>query len=316
MTNIWNFIAEKLKDNHTLYLMVNIESYGSSPGKKGFKMAVSSDGSINGSIGGGVMERNLAEKSRQLLKTKKRTAFLLEQDHHPKAGKEGSGMICSGKQSVAFFQLDVKHLATIQEIITSVEQNIPGVLRISSDHLLFDKGTILTTENNQIQTGEQWKFTEQLGLPDHLYIFGAGHVGLALSQIFSILDFQVTIFDNRQGLNTFEENIFADHKKIIDYQKIEKLIPEGENIYVVVMSFTHKNDELIIRQLLPKKLKYLGMMGSTMKVKTIFDTLQKEGFHQSQLDKIDAPIGLEIGSETPTEIAISIAAKIISVRRD
>ncbi len=57
-------------------------------------------------------------------------------------------------------------------------------------------------------------------------------------------------------------------------------------------------------------------MGSTMKVKTIFDTLQKEGFQQSQLDKIDAPIGLEIGSETPSEIAISIAAKIISVRRD
>ena len=317
MMNIWNFIAEKLRNNQSLYLMVNIESHGSSPGKKGFKMAVSSDGSINGSIGGGIMERKLVEKAWQLIKTKEHTAFLLEQDHHPKAGKDGSGMICSGKQSIAFIPLNFEHLSSIQEIVTSVTENKPGVLQISKERLQFEARQLLSIENQlQTQAVEQWKYAEQLGLPDHLYIFGSGHVGLALSRIFSVLDFQVTIFDNREGLNTFEENIFTDHKKIIDFNKIENLIPEGENIYVVVMTFTHKNDELIIRQLLPKKIKYLGMMGSTMKVKTIFDTLRKEGFQQSLLDKIDAPIGLEIGSETPAEIAVSIAAKIISVRRD
>ncbi len=314
--NIWNFIAEELTNNHSLYLMVNIESYGSSPGKKGFKMAVSSDGSINGSIGGGVMERNLVEKSRYLLKVKNSTTFLLEQDHHPKSGKEGSGMICSGKQSVAFFPLNKEHLSIIQEIVVSIEENEPGLLWISNNQFCFDKGKMLQNKNQtQIQTEENWEYIEQLGLPDHLYIFGAGHVGLALSRVFNIMDFQVTIFDNREGLNTFEENSFADNKKIIDFKNIKNLIPEGDNIYVVVMTFAHKNDEIIIRQLLSKKLKYLGMMGSAMKVKTIFDTLRKEGFKQSLLDKIDAPIGLEIDSETPAEIAVSIAAKIISVRR-
>lgn len=316
MMNIWNFIAEELTNNNSVYLMVNIESQGSSPGKKGFKMAVSSDGAIYGSIGGGLMERNLVEKSRQLLKTKEHTTFLLTQDHHPKAGKDGSGMICSGKQHIAFIPLNFKHLSTIQEIVTSVTKNKPGVLQISKAQFLFDAGQLLK-EENQIQTKaeEQWEYTEQLGLPDHLYIFGAGHVGLALSRIFNILDFQVTIFDNRQELNTFEENTFANNKKIIDFKNIKDLIPERENIYVVVMTFAHINDEIIIRQLLSKKIKYLGMMGSKMKVKTIFDTLRKEGFKQSLLDKVDAPIGLEIYSETPAEIAISIAAKIISVRR-
>ena len=313
---LWKYIETNLNEDHQVVLMIVTENHGSSPGKKGFKMAVSDDGSIFGSIGGGVMERNLVEKCRQLLQTKKDTAFLFEQDHHAKFGKNASGMICSGKQTIAFFTLGKKQLSSIQEIILSIEQDTAGVLRVSKEQFLFEKEKVLS-EGNQSgeQSGEEWEYTEQLGLPDKLFIFGAGHVGLALSRVFSMLDFQVSVFDNRTGLNTFEENTFADHKMIIDFKKIENLIPEGENIYVVVMTFAHKNDEMIVRQLLSKKIKYLGMMGSEMKVKTIFDTLRNEGFRQNLLDKVDAPIGLEIDSETPAEIAISIAAKIISIKR-
>ena len=312
MKNIWNFIADKLSENQLIYLMVNTHSHGSSPGKQGFKMAVAEDGSLHGSIGGGMMEHNLVSKARKLLAEKNTYSFLIEQDHNPKPGKEHSGMICSGKQSILFFPLDKKHLATIREIEVSIEENKPGVLRISMEEFLFNKGEVLSTET---QVQEQWAYTEQLGLPDKLFIFGAGHVGLALSQLFSTLDFQVTVFDNREDLNTFEDNHFADVKKIVDFKNIEHLIPEGENIYVAVMTFAHKNDEMIVRQLASKNIQYLGMMGSEMKVKTIFDNLKNEGIPQKALDKIDAPIGLEIGSETPAEIAVSIAAKIISVRR-
>jgi xanthine dehydrogenase accessory factor len=238
--------------------------------------------------------------------------FLIEQDHNPKPGKEHSGMICSGKQSIMFFPLNKKLLPSVREIEVSIEENKPGVLRISREEFLFNKGEMFSVEN---QTQVQWEYTEQLGLPNRLFIFGAGHVGLALSQLFSTLDFQITVFDNRKGLNTFEDNHFADVKKIVDFKNIESLIPEGGNIYVAVMTFAHKNDEMIVRQLASKDIQYLGMMGSEMKVKTIFDNLKNEGVPQKLLDKIDAPIGLEIGSETPAEIAVSIAAKIISVRR-
>jgi xanthine dehydrogenase accessory factor len=312
MKNIWNFIADKLSENQLIYLMVNTRSHGSSPGKQGFKMAVAEDGSLHGSIGGGMMEHNLVSKARKLLAEKNTYTFLIEQDHNPKPGKEHSGMICSGKQSIMFFPLNKKQLPSVREIEVSIEENKPGVLRISREEFRFNKGEMLSTET---QTQEQWAYTEQLGLPNRLFIFGAGHVGLALSQLFSTLDFQITVFDNRKGLNTFEDNHFADVKKIVDFKNIESLIPEGGNIYVAVMTFAHKNDEMIVRQLASKDIQYLGMMGSEMKVKTIFDNLKSEGVSQKLLDRIDAPIGLEIGSETPAEIAVSIAAKIISVRR-
>lgn len=317
MQNIWIFIADKLSENQSLYLLLNTESHGSSPGKQGFKMAVAGDGSLHGSIGGGVMEHNLVTKARKLLSEKNAPAFLFQQDHNPKEGKDHSGMICSGKQTIAFFPLNKEHLSIIREIVVSIEENEPGLLRIANNQLCFEKGKMLQDQHQlEYQTGERWEYTEQLGLPDKLFIFGAGHVGLALSRLFSTLDFQVTVFDNRKDLNTFDDNHFADVKKIVDYKNIDGLVPEGKNIYVAVMTFAHKNDEMIIRQLASKNIKYLGMMGSEMKVKTIFDNLRNEGVPRQLLDKIDAPIGLEIGSETPAEIAVSIAAKIISVRRN
>lgn len=312
----WKYIETNIINDHRLILLIVVKSCGSSPGRKGFKMAVSSDRSIKGSIGGGVMEHKLVEDARKLLEINSSKISLLKQDHQTKAGKEASGLLCSGNQTIAFFPLNKQHLPIVQDITVSIEQDEPGVFLISNKQFRFNKGEILSGEKqDQTQTIEDWNYTEQTGLPDRLFIFGAGHVGLALSQIFRTLDFRITIFDNREGLNTFEDNHFANVKKIINYKNIGQLIPEGENIYVVVMTFAHKNDEMIIHQLAAMKTKYLGMMGSTKKVKTIFDNLRKKGVSQKLLDKIDAPIGLEIASETPAEIAISIAAKIISVRR-
>jgi xanthine dehydrogenase accessory factor len=91
-------------------------------------------------------------------------------------------------------------------------------------------------------------------------------------------------------------------------------VPEGFNVYAVIVTFSHKSDQMVLKQLLGKKIKYLGMMGSEMKVKTIFGKLREEGILQEQLDRVFAPIGLNIHSESPEEVAISIAAQIISVK--
>ena len=106
-----------------------------------------------------------------------------------------------------------------------------------------------------------------------------------------------------------------DHAaKTNDYKKIVDLVPVGPNSYVVIMTFGHKSDETVLRQLLDKNVKYLGMMGSKRKVQAIFSSLLLAGASEIQLDKVDAPIGLSIGSQTPAEIAVSIAAKIIQVK--
>ena len=80
------------------------------------------------------------------------------------------------------------------------------------------------------------------------------------------------------------------------------------------MSFGHKFDQIILKQLLPKKLKYLGMIGSKHKVHSIYDSLRESGFTDSDFERVDSPIGISIKSQTPAEIAISIAAKIIQIK--
>jgi xanthine dehydrogenase accessory factor len=111
-----------------------------------------------------------------------------------------------------------------------------------------------------------------------------------------------------------KENKFADEKHFIDYNTINDYIPTGDKEYVVIASFSHQYDKLIVSKLIEKKLNYLGMMGSKDKVKEIFDQLINEGISKESLENVKAPIGVPIKSETPEEIAVSIAAEIIQIK--
>ncbi len=138
---------------------------------------------------------------------------------------------------------------------------------------------------------------------------------MALSELMSKMDFQITVFDDRPNLNTLEKNKFAHGVEIIEsYEQIGELIHSNKNTYVVVMTLGYKFDEIVIRQLFDKKFKYFGALGSKAKMKTLIRKLEKEGFDKTRLAKIHTPIGLPINSHTPEEIAVSIAAEIIAVK--
>jgi xanthine dehydrogenase accessory factor len=308
---VWDFIKSKLKKDKQVILMVVIDSHGSSPGRRGFKMAVADDGEMIGSIGGGVMEYNLVELAKKQFEEQS-GIFCKYQEHSSKGDEESSGMICSGSQLIAFYPLDRSYLPLVESIAGTTH----GKLVFTEAGFLFNREVDLPGEFVvDIKDGNKWSFTEQLGHANHIYIFGAGHVSVSVSRIFRQLGFNVTVFDNRnRQLTTFKGNSFAHSKKIIDYKKAAKYVPEGDNIYVVIMTFAHKDDRRVLKRLLDKKVKYLGMMGSEEKVASIFSKLKTKGVSQKQLEWVDSPIGLPIGSQTPDEIAISIAAKIISVK--
>ena len=316
MMNFWKRTADKLESGKMLFLMVVIKSEGSSPGKAGFKTVVSEDGDIWGSIGGGAMEYRLAEHCRRLIKQKSTTIFLQKQDHHPDSKEASSGMICSGVQWIGFYPLTSENKTLIRQIENIEINRLPDVVS-------FTEAGIMVTEpradNNypisQVNKN-QWIFAEQPGIRNKLFIFGAGHVSLALSKMAKEIGFDITLFDNRKQINTFEENTFADKKTVINYSDAWKNVPEGNHVFVVIMTFAHQSDTQILRQMLPKKIKYLGMMGSELKVQSVFEMLQNEGTSKNDLSKIDAPIGLDINSITPAEIAISIMAKIIKVKNN
>jgi xanthine dehydrogenase accessory factor len=139
-------------------------------------------------------------------------------------------------------------------------------------------------------------------------------VGLALSQLLSLLDFKITVFDDRNQVNTFMENHFAHTKKIISYDEVGDYIPSGKNIMVVIMTQFHTSDAKVLEQLIGKQLCYLGMMGSHSKVKTIFGKLREKGIPNHLLQNVHAPIGIQIKSQTPEEIAVSIAAELIEMK--
>jgi xanthine dehydrogenase accessory factor len=328
---IWQFALAKLKKKESIILLIVVESWGSSPGRVGFKMIVAKD-ELCGSIGGGVMEVDLVENAKEFLILNDKEAvekfghkliFGTERVHR-KNSANSSGMICSGKQRVIFLKLKQTDIETINLILNGINNNHQGILELTDNGLrfiTFDMKEFDAYWNSLkgkaifVSTFQDWGYSEKIGLKQNLYIIGGGHCALALSEIMSKMDFHITVFDDRPNLNTLEKNKFAHRVEIIEsYEKIGDFIQSSKNSYIVVMTLGYKFDEIVIRQLFDKKFKYFGVLGSKAKMKTLLKSLEKEGFDKTKLAKIHTPIGLPINSHTPEEIAVSIAAEIIQIK--
>jgi len=311
----WSLIINLAKQNIQSVLLVVINNFGSSPGRKGFKMIVSEDGQIVGSVGGGSMEQRMIKMARQMISENSEQITVFHQEHNSKADNDNSGMICSGSQAIAFFPMTKVLLKQVAAIHQYDQEKGIGLIKYSPSGISLDREKRQEESFiSSISSDDEWELSEQLGMPDKLYIFGAGHVSLALSRVCSILDFEIELFDNRNGLMTFDNNHYVTKKEIIDFDDVGRRVLDGNNSYVVIMSYSHKHDEDLLRQLLDKNVKYLGMMGSKSKVKSIKSNLLSKGITEDQLSKVFAPIGISINSQTPEEIAISIVAQIISIR--
>jgi len=313
--DIWDFIQTEIQNNNNVVLITVVERNGSSPGVVGFKMAISETGAMSGSIGGGVMEYNMVELAKKQAKAGANKSFIKKQIHKADAGKDKSGLICSGDQTHSFTLFDSSTKETINNITTQLNNGEQGALYLNQSGLKFNKNIKLENQiEYSFENEHNWEFKEQIGVKPTMYIFGAGHVSLPLSEIFRVLNFKVVVLDDREGLSTFENNKHAHQKYIIDYKNIGDIIEEGTNSFAVIMTVAHKSDAAVLKQLVRKDLKYLGMIGSKNKVKSIYDLLINEGITEEKLTKVDSPIGLPIKSKTTAEIAISIAAKVIEVK--
>lgn len=309
---LWQHLLAKLQNNHKVYLLTVVENSGSSPGRKGFKMMVADDGFIFGSVGGGVMEHALVEEAKNLLSEGSPIIFSKKQIHKGKI-KDGSGMICSGQQTVVFHPLSTDHISIIKKILDCLQYSKTGTLDLSPTSFSFSNDVIEKQFDYQIINND-WSYKEHIDFKNTLYIVGGGHVGLAVSNLFVDLGFRVIVFDNRQDLNTFNLNTRAHQKFVIDYHQIDHHIKEGNHSYVAIMTNTYLDDKLVLSKIIRKKYRYIGILGSNAKLKTMWEVLQKDGFSKSELEKVNAPIGISIKSQTPEEIAVSIAAKVIQLK--
>ncbi len=315
---IWQFAARKLKRDESVMLLVVAESSGSSPGRQGFKMIVA-ENEMCGSIGGGVMEVRLAETAKlRSKKAKGKSESAIIEQVHQKKSANSSGMICSGKQTVIFYKLKQPDLPTVRKIVQSLENHESRILRISN--LGFQISENQSDELDfrfEHKSGDKFLYEEKLGYKNKLFIIGGGHCALALSELMSKMDFHISLFDDRADLNTLAKNCFVHKKQIIEsYAQISDFIPSGKHHFVVVMTLGYKFDEIVIRKLINKNFKYFGVLGSKAKMKVLLKNLEKEGFPRETLNQIHTPIGLPINSQTPEEIAVSIAAEIILYKNE
>jgi len=308
---IWSKIQAYLRQKQRVILLIVVENRGSSPGRQGFKMIVTENGKHFGSIGGGATEHKLVKRAEEMLKNNISKPELHEQIHRTDAEMHKSGMICSGDNKVLLYPLQYDiHYDNINEIVGHAVIKEKITVKISE--------TEFRSKNSATIPGQyEYKngiYKEVIGYKHIVCIIGGGHVGLALSKQMKMLGYYVKIYDNRPELDTLKANEWAKEKHIVDFNEIDKHIPEGQNIYVVIASFSHLNDKKILSKLMDKNVAYLGMMGSKNKVAEIFKLLKKEGYSEELLKKVSAPIGVSIKSETPEEIAVSIAAEIIDVK--
>ncbi len=163
--------------------------------------------------------------------------------------------------------------------------------------------------------GQMEVFLEPILPSATLYLFGAGHTSQSTAAMGKRLGFGVVVVDPRPEYNNSDRFPDADALIVEEYDRAFSELNVDENSYIVIYTTGHVVDERCLEFAVDTKAKYVGMIGSKRKAKEVKQRLLQKGVAQQQLDRVHSPMGLDIGAETPDEIAISILAEIVKVRR-
>lgn len=188
--------------------------------------------------------------------------------------------------------------------------------------VVADAQRVLTDRKSQVlpyplprADGAAQVFHEILEPQPQLLILGAGHIAVPLARFGRMLGFEVVVLDDRDKYANVER--FPDAHQVIaaDFGETIREFPLTPFTYVAIITRGHMYDEEALRVLLGRPAAYVGMIGSRRRVETVLRTLAAEGFDRGRLNEIYAPIGLDIGAETPEEIALAIIAEIVAAQR-
>ncbi len=180
--------------------------------------------------------------------------------------------------------------------------------------MTFNLNNEASYDNGLICGGTLEIFVEPILPQPVLYIFGGGHVSMALAQAAHTAGFAIGVIDDRESFANAQRFPMACEIFISYEDAFEKLRPNASS-YLVIVTRGHKDDMRVLRWAVGTQARYIGMIGSKRKVLSVYKALEKEGVPAEKFERVRAPVGLEIGALTPEEIAVSIAAELIAVRR-
>jgi xanthine dehydrogenase accessory factor len=182
-------------------------------------------------------------------------------------------------------------------------------------HMNFSLGQDAAYDNGLICGGQLSVFIEPVVPQPRLYIFGAGHISKSISKIATLAGFATVIIDNREAFANHERFPEADEVFAEEYEEVFPKLPIRDTSYVVIVTRGHRDDMRVMRWAVGTNAKYIAMIGSKRKVIGVVKELEKEGIPREAFERSFAPMGLDIGAITPEEIAVSIVAEMIAMRR-
>ncbi len=313
MREIMRRLREQALAGEDCFLIALIETEGSTPRDSGAYMLVNRQGYVCGTVGGGGMEyMAMLEAKQDLLEGRlcsRRKLF----DLTPAAG-----MACGGYVSLelCYFAANARTVELTERVLSCFKEQRPFwvLLPLGEGELRLERELSLAGRRGLCELDGCSYYAEQYCYDGMVYVFGAGHVARELVPLLCHLGFRCSVFDDREEFADAGVFPMAERVERVDFKRLESVCQPQERDYAVVMTRGHVHDANCERYLLRTPVGYLGVMGSRQKAALARELLLSEGYSEEQLARVVIPIGLSIGSETPAEIAVAIAAQLIEVR--
>jgi xanthine dehydrogenase accessory factor len=349
MEDIYYEIAKTLEKKEKAALATLITRVGSAPRAVGAKYLIKGEGAPIGSIGGGCVEAEVWQEAQKVID--KGAGRVLHFNLTSEQLAEG-GLICGGNIDIFLEPLREEFLNIYQEAarirqkggsaILATLISVDGALskekgskvlmkasgdKVGSllggtevekrilkegDELLKEKKPkvwMLSSENRRMEILLEPIFSEPT-----VYLFGGGHVSEQLAPLAKKVHFKVVVIDDREMFANRTRFPDADEVIVSEFEKCFNQLTIDDTSYVVIVTRGHLYDGFVLKQAVKTKARYIGMIGSKKKIRTLYQNLMEEGVAKDVLARVYAPIGIDINSETPEEIAVSIVAELIKVR--
>ena len=327
-----------------------IASKGSLPMSEKSKMLVTPEGQIIGTVGGGCLEADVWAEARQVMEAGKSSIqkFVLTEKY---AGE--SGLNCGGIVEILTEPLPAQGSDLFRAILDLKDTGHRGTLiTVLSDHPQFPEGqrklllrddgstfgslgdtaleAFVVHKGQAVLQGEEFAvldyelkdsttlklFMEPVLPTPTVYVFGGGHVSFFVVRAAKLAGFKVKVIDDRPAFANSERFPEADDTIIMELDQVKDAFDFGQDDYVILVTRGHQHDQRILEQIYDCPARYIGMIGSKSKISKMWKRLETKGIERKYLDRVHAPIGLNIGADSPEEISISVVAELIRERRE
>jgi xanthine dehydrogenase accessory factor len=335
MKSIFEKICEFLKSNKQGMLATIVWTSGSTPAPVQSKILLDNEGNrVAGTIGGGCVEDAIMRRVAVL--QNKLTCVVM--DFELNDDEVESGLICGGSlkvllEPVTLSQLELYNLVS-KRYTEGFDSVIVGEIRTDGkiSKSVFDakrnlligsvkhQATIPDSIYEKYETvfknmGNVNFLIEPVEGKISVFIFGGGHVGKAVAKLALVVGFYVIIIDDRTEFAHKDNQPDANEVICMPFRDISGYLKVSKSAFAVIVTRGHHYDELVLEQVLQSDAKYIGMIGSKRKVMVTFKQLMEKGIRKEEFERVFAPIGLDIGSVSVEEIAVSVVAEMVKVKR-